>query len=192
VRLLVLIGVSLLGVILASTASLVVLSQPSEAEAKSVFEGLGCIACHRSGGIGNSWDEIVSRYKALAGKHASLDEFVEAEVYQKVKSMLGVEVRSWSELFKTMVGYVGKKPDDPNLNVVQSYLASLLQAPEAATPPTTLTTPMSPMSPPQVTTPAPEAFRGGERLTWGVILAVVVTVITVFGALIVGLLVMRR
>jgi hypothetical protein len=74
---------------------------------------------------------------------------VEAEVYQKVKRSLGVEVRSWNELFKTMVGYVGKKPDDPNLNVVQSYLASLLgaQAPEATPPPTTPTTP------PQITTP---------------------------------------
>jgi hypothetical protein len=149
VRLLVLMGVSLLGVILASTASLVVLGQPSEAEAKSAFERLGCITCHRSGGIGNSWDEIVSRYKALAGKHASLDEFVEAEVYQKVKSKLGVEVRSWSELFKTMAQYSGKRPDDPGVKTVESYLASLLgaQTPGATTPPTTLTTP------PQVTTP---------------------------------------
>jgi len=182
--------VSVIGALLTSSI-LASLAQPSEAEAKSAFERLGCTTCHRSGGIGNSWDEIVSRYKALAGKHASLDEFVEAEVYQKVKRSLGVEVRSWSELFKTMVGYVGKKPDDPNLNVVQSYLASLLQAPEAATPPTTLTTPMSPMSPPQVAMPAPEAFRGGERLTWGVILSVVVTAIIVLGALIVGLLLMR-
>jgi cytochrome c551/c552 len=157
VRLLVLMGVSLLGVILASTASLVVLGQPSEAEAKSAFERLGCIACHRSGGIGNSWDEIVSRYKALAGKHDSLDEFVEAEVYQKVKRMLGVEVRSWSELFKTMAQYSGKRPDDPNVNVVQSYLASLLgvQAPGATTPPTTPTTPPQVMTPP-ATTPVEE------------------------------------
>jgi heme-binding NEAT domain protein len=88
-----------------------------------------------------------------------------------------------------MAGYVGKKPDDPNVRVVESYLASLLQAPGATTPPTTLTTPTSP---PQVTTPAPEAVRGGERLTWGVILAVVAIVIIVLGALIVGLLVMRR
>jgi hypothetical protein len=149
VRLLVLMGVSLLGVILASTAGLVVLGQPSEAEAKSAFERLGCTACHRSGGIGNSWDEIVSRYKALAGKHASLDEFVEAEVYQKVKRSLGVEVRSWDELFQKMAQYSGKRPDDPGVKTVQSFLASLLeaQAPEATTPPTTLTTP------PQVTTP---------------------------------------
>jgi cytochrome c551/c552 len=183
--------VSVIGALLTSSI-LASLAQPSEAEAKSAFERLGCTTCHRSGGIGNSWDEIVSRYKALAGKHASLDEFVEAEVYQKVKSMLGVEVRSWNELFKTMAGYVGKKPDDPNVNVVQSYLASLLQAPGAATPPTTLTTPTSPMSPLQVTTPAPEAVRGEERLTWGVILSVVAIVIIVLGALIVGLLVMRR
>jgi hypothetical protein len=158
VRLLVLMGVSLLGVILASTAGLVVLGQPSEAEAKSAFERLGCIACHRSGGIGNSWDEIVSRYKALAGKHASLDEFVEAEVYQKVKRSLGVEVRSWDELFQKMAQYSGKRPDDPGVKTVQSFLASLLeaQAPEATTPPTTLTTP------PQVTTP-PAATPVEER-----------------------------
>ncbi len=180
--------VSVIGALLTSSI-LASLAQPSEAEAKSAFERLGCTTCHRSGGIGNSWDEIVSRYKALAGKHDRLDEFVEAEVYQKVKSMLGVEVRSWNELFTTMVGYVGKRPDDPNLNVVQSYLASLLQAPEAATPPAILTTPMSP---PQVTTPAPEAVRGEESLTWGVILSVVAIVIIVLGALIVGLLVMRR
>jgi cytochrome c551/c552 len=157
VRLLVLMGVSLLGVILASTASLVVLGQPSEAEAKSAFEGLGCIACHRSGGIGNSWDEIVSRYKALAGKHASLDEFVEAEVSQEVKSMLGVEVRSWSELFKTMAQYAGKRPDDPGVKTVESFLASLLgvQTPGATTPPTTPTTPTQVTTPP-ATTPVEE------------------------------------
>jgi hypothetical protein len=144
VRLLVLMGVSLLGVILASTAGLVVLGQPSEAEAKSAFERLGCTACHRSGGIGNSWDEIVSRYKALAGKHASLDEFVEAEVYQKVKRSLGVEVRSWDELFVKMAQYSGKRPDDPGVKTVQSFLASLLlgtQEPEATTPPQVTTPP---------------------------------------------------
>ncbi len=117
---------------------------------------------------------------------------MEAEVYQKVKRSLGIEVRSWSELFVRMAQYSGKRPDDPNVNVVQSYLASLLQAPEAAAPPAILTTPMSPMSPLQVTTLAPEAVRGGERLTWGVILSVVVIVAIVSGALIVGLLVMRR
>ena len=176
-RLLVLMGVSLLGVILASTASLVVLGQPSEAEAKSAFERLGCIACHRSGGIGNSWDEIVSRYKALAGKHASLDEFVEAEVYQKVKSMLGVEVRSWDELFQKMAQYSGKRPDDPDVKTVQSFLASLLlgaQEPGTTTPPTTLTTP------PQVTTPpatTPVEERGVSLLVAALAALIIVAAI---------------
>lgn len=149
-RLLVLIGVSLLGVILASTASLVVLSQPSEAEAKSVFEGLGCIACHRAGGVpARPWDEIVSHFKASAGKYASLDEFVKAEVAEEVKKRGYGEVRSWSELFEKMAMFSGKRPDDPGVKTVESFLASLLgaQAPGATTPPTTLTTP------PQVTTP---------------------------------------
>ncbi len=152
-----LMGVSLLGVMLASTAGLVALGQPSEAEAKTAFERLGCISCHRGGGIGNSWDAIVSRYKALAGKYDSLDEFVKAEVYEKVRRSLGIEVRSWDELFVRMAQYSGKRPDDPNLRVVQSYLASLLgaQATEA-TPPTTPTTP------PQVTVP-PAATPVEER-----------------------------
>jgi len=157
-RLLVLMGVSLLGVILASTASLVVLSQPSEAEAKSVFEGLGCIACHRAGGVpARPWDEIVSHFKASAGKYASLDEFVKAEVAEEVKKRGYGEVRSWSELFEKMAMFVGKRPDDPGVKTVESFLASLLgvQAPGATTPPTTLTTPPQ-VTTPRVTTPAEE------------------------------------
>ncbi len=149
-RLPVLMGVSLLGVILASTASLVVLGQPSEAEAKSAFERLGCIACHRAGGVpARPWDEIVSHFKASAGKYASLDEFVKAEVAEEVKKRGYGEVRSWSELFERMAMFSGKRPDDPGVKTVESFLASLLgvQAPGATTPPTTLTTP------PQVTTP---------------------------------------
>jgi hypothetical protein len=89
-----------------------------------------------------------------------------------------------------MAGYVGRKPDDPSVKVVESFLASLLQAPGARTPPTV--TPMSPpqVATPQATTPAPEADGGGERLTWGVILVAVAVI--VLGALIVGLLVVRR
>jgi hypothetical protein len=120
-----------------------------------------------------------------------LDEFVKAEVSQRVKARVGDEPKSWDELFTVMAGYVGRKPDDPNVKVVESFLASLLQAPGATTPPR-----VTPMSPPQVTTPqartpAPEADGGGERLTWGAILVAVVTAVIVLGALIVGLLVVR-
>jgi len=180
--------VSVIGALLISSI-LASLAQPSEAEAKSAFERLGCTACHMSGGIASPWDGVVSMFRSASGKYPSLDEFVRAEISQRVKAKVGAEPKSWDELFTVMAGYVGKKPDDPNVRVVESYLASLLQAPGATTPPTTLTTPTSP---PQVTTPAPEAVRGGERLTWGVILAVVAIVIIVLGALIVGLLVMRR
>jgi len=180
--------VSVIGALLTSSI-LASLAQPSEAEAKSAFERLGCTACHMSGGIVPPWDGVVSMFRSASGKYPSLDEFVRAEISQRVKAKVGAEPKSWDELFTVMAGYVGKKPDDPNVKVVESYLASLLQAPGVTTPPTTLTTPTSP---PQVTTPAPEAVRGGERLTWGVILSVVAIVIIVLGALIVGLLVMRR
>jgi cytochrome c551/c552 len=182
--------VSVIGALLISSI-LASLAQPSEAEAKSAFERLGCTACHMSGGIAPSWDGIVSMFRSASGKYPSLDEFVRAEITQRVKTKIGADTRSWNELFTVMAGYVGKKPDDPNAKVVESYLASLLQlqAPEVTTPPTTLTTPTPP---PQVAMPAPEAVRGEERLTWGVILSIVVTAITVLGALIVGLLIMRR
>ncbi len=166
-----LMGVSLLGVILASTASLVVLGQPSEAEAKSAFERLGCIACHRAGGIpARPWDEIVSHFKASAGKYASLDEFVKAEVAEEVKKRGYGEVRSWSELFERMAMLSGKRPDDPGVKTVESFLASLLgfQAP-GATPPTTPTTP------PPATTPVEE--RGVSFLVAALAALVIVAAI---------------
>ncbi len=175
-RLPVLMGVSLLGVILASTASLVVLGQPSEAEAKSAFERLGCIACHRAGGIpARPWDEIVSHFKASAGKYASLDEFVKAEVAEEVKKRGYGEVRSWSELFEKMAMFSGKRPDDPGVKTVESFLASLLgvQVP-GATPPTTPTTP------PQVTTPpatTPVEERGVSFLVAALAALVIVAAI---------------
>jgi hypothetical protein len=101
---------------------------------------------------------------------------VEAEVYQKVKSMLGVEVRSWSELFKTMAQYSGKKPDDPDVKTVQSFLASLLLGAQepGATPPTTPAT-LPQVATPQVTTPAEE--RGVSFLVVALAALVIVAAI---------------
>jgi len=121
-----------------------------------------------------------------------LDEFVKAEVSQRVKARVGDEPKSWDELFTVMAGYVGRKPDDPSVKVVESFLASLLQAPGARTPPTVTPTSPPQVATPQARTPAPEADVGGERLTWGVILAAVAIAVIVLGALIVGLLVVRR
>jgi len=166
---------SLLGLMLASTASLVVLGQPTEAEAKSVFEGLGCIACHRSGGIAKSWDEIVSKYRASAGRYASLDEYVRAEVSQEVKNKLGQDVNSWSDLFRVMSQLTGKSPDDPGVKTVESYLASLLgaQAPEVTQPPETPVTP----------TPTPPTEERAVGVSF-IVAAVVALVIVVAVALI--------
>jgi cytochrome c551/c552 len=174
-RLLLILATSLLGLMLASTASLVVLGQPTEAEAKSVFEGLGCIACHRSGGIAKSWDEIVSKYRASAGRYASLDEYVRAEVSQEVKNKLGQDVNSWSDLFRVMSQLTGKSPDDPGVKTVESYLASLLgaQAPEVTQPPETPVTP----------TPTPPTEERAVGVSF-IVAAVVALVIVVAVALI--------
>ena len=162
---------SLLGLMLASTASLVVLGQPTEAEVRSVFEGLGCIACHRSGGIAKSWDEIVSRYRDSTGRYASLDEFVKAEVSQEVKNKLGQDVNSWSDLFRVMSQLAGKSPDDPSIKTVQSYLASLLgaQAPE-------VTPPETPVTPTPTPTPPTEERAVGVSFIVAAVVALVIVV----------------
>jgi cytochrome c551/c552 len=123
----VLLLVSVIGALLTSSI-LASLAQPSEAEAKSAFERLGCTACHVRGSIAPPWDEMVSMFRSAAGKYPNLDEFVKAEISQRVKARVGAEPKSWDELFTVMAGYVGKKPDDPSVKVVESYLASLLQA----------------------------------------------------------------
>ncbi|MDM7274585.1 MAG: hypothetical protein P3X22_000450 [Thermoprotei archaeon] len=66
-------------------ASLTVIGQPTEAQAKSAFEKLGCIACH-NGAIAKTWDGIVTRWKAASGKYTSLDDFVRAETTNEVKA----------------------------------------------------------------------------------------------------------
>jgi len=138
-----------IGLLLAAAFSIMTLSQPSEAEAKSNFEKLGCTACHRPGGIARPWDEIVAHFKGAAGKYASLDEFVAAEVSGEVKQKLGVEPKTWDELFKVMSQFSGKSRDDPGVKAVEAYLASLLgiQAPGTPTqPPATQTTPTTPVA----------------------------------------------
>jgi cytochrome c len=71
--------VSVIGALLTSSI-LASLAQPSEAEAKSAFERLGCTACHMSGGIASPWDGVVSMFRSASGKYPSLDEFVRAEI----------------------------------------------------------------------------------------------------------------
>jgi hypothetical protein len=137
---------------------------------------MGCIACHRAGGVpARPWDEIVSHFKASAGKYAGLDEFVKAEVAEEVKKRGYGEVRSWSELFERTAMFAGKRPDDPGVKTVESFLASLLgvQAPGA-------TTPTTPMTPPQVTTPpatTPVEERGVSFLVAALAALVIVAAI---------------
>ncbi len=181
--------VLIIGALLTSSI-LASLAQPSEAEAKATFEKLGCIACHTSGGIAPPWDEVVSIFRNAAGRYASLDDFVRSEISERVKRKLGIEVKSWDELFATMAQLSGKQRGDPGVRVVESYLASLLGV-KAETP--TPETPKPTPTPTTTPTPTPiEAVRGEERLTWGVVLAVAAIVVIVLGALVAALIVIRR
>lgn len=161
-------------------------AQPSESEAKSAFEKLGCTSCH-NGGVAKRWEDIVSNFKGYGSRYASLDEAIKAEV-----TYFGQRFNSFDELMKTMASNVGRQPGDPQVGIVRSYLEYLFNLGRTMTPPAT-TTP-TPTTPPVTTTTTPEVtgVRGGERLTWGVVLAALAIAIIVLGALIVGLIVVRH
>ncbi len=151
-------------------ASLTVLSQPTEAQAKDAFAKLGCTACH-NGKVAKTWDEIVARWKGLSGKYTSLNDFVKAEVTEEVKTRGYGEPKTWDELFILMSTFVGKKREDTK--IVEEYLASLLGI--GATP----TTPTPTPTPTPVTSPAtpPAEERGVSFILAAVAAAILVLIL---------------
>ncbi len=99
----------------------------SEEEARGLFEKIGCVSCHRQGGIGDSWEEIVEGLRVAGGKYASPDEYVEAEVSKNVMEKLGQKVGTWQDLMRVMSGFVGKQPDSPEVEAINSFFLSFFQ-----------------------------------------------------------------
>ncbi|MEM2223159.1 MAG: hypothetical protein QXG74_01180 [Acidilobaceae archaeon] len=147
-----------------SGLSSIVLSQPTEDEARRAFEDLGCIVCHRSGGIAKDWSDIVKEFKEVyAGKYASLDELVAKEIGPKVKERGFGDPKTWDELF-TLMSTLSGKPGDPRVNIVKSYLASLLGFEKTPTP-----TP----------TPTPTAEARGIPFSLAAIIAAIIVALVV-------------
>jgi hypothetical protein len=58
---------------------------------------------HMSGGIAHPWNEVVSKFRSASGKYPSLDEFVRAEITQRVKTKIGADTRSWDEGGRSLI-----------------------------------------------------------------------------------------
>ncbi len=99
----------------------------SEEEARGLFEKIGCVSCHRQGGIGDSWEEIVEGLRVAGEKYASPDEYVKAEVSKNVMEKLGQKVSTWQDLMRVMSGFVGKQPDSPEVEAISSFFLSFFQ-----------------------------------------------------------------
>lgn len=175
-------------IVLTSIISLTV-AQPSETEAKNAFESLGCTVCH-NGRVATTWDGVVNLFKESAGKYASLDEFVAKEIGPRIKASGFGEPKTWDELFQLMSNLAGKS-GDPRVNIVKSYLASILSLNITPTTPVT-ETPITPTTfTPTPTTPI-EYPRGEERMISGFILAIIGIVILVIISIVAPIVIMRR
>jgi hypothetical protein len=96
-------------------------AQPSEDEARSAFEQLGCVSCHNGNVAKTRWEDIVADFTEWSGKYASLDEAVAAEV----EYFGGRKFSSFRELMEVMAGNARVDLSDPQMVVIMRYLVSL-------------------------------------------------------------------
>ena len=140
-----------IAIILATFAT--VNAQPSEEEAKSKFEALGCTGCH-NGGVAPTWDDVVTMFKEWKNKYGSLDEAVKNEV-----NYFGQKFNTYDEMMSTMAGSsAAGTPDNPDFQVIDQYLRSLFEGGATGTPTETVTetgaeTQTTPQTETETTTP---------------------------------------
>ncbi len=140
-----------IAIILATFAT--VNAQPSEEEAKSKFEALGCTGCH-NGGVAPTWDDVVAMFKEWKNKYGSLDEAVQNEV-----NYFGQKFNTYDEMMSTMAGSsAAGTPDNPDFQVIDQYLRSLFEGGATGTPTETATetgaeTQTTPQTETETTTP---------------------------------------
>ncbi len=68
-----------LGLVILGVAAATMSAQTSEAEARQVFESVGCTNCHVEGGVAEPWDGTLQKIRSWASKYNTLDEAVQAE-----------------------------------------------------------------------------------------------------------------
>jgi cytochrome c553 len=126
-------AILLLGI--AASLAGVAAAQPTEDEAREVFQKLGCISCHMQGGSAKPFDEIVSLFQQWGGQYATIDEAVQKEV----KYFGGQTFDNYDQLMETMAMNVGRTMDDPDIQLLYDFFLNLFES-SAGTPTATATT----------------------------------------------------
>ncbi len=128
------ITILILALVFASTSmiSLQLVAQPSEAEAKQIFESIGCVSCHvgQPGQPAASWDLINQFMQDWSQKYPSIDEAIANEVTYYG----GKKFQNFDELMAQMAQNVGKTPDDPEIQKLKEYYMSFWQGGAQAPP----------------------------------------------------------
>ena len=164
-------------------------AQPSEEEARSAFEQLGCVSCHNGNVAKTRWEDIVADFTEWRDKYASLDEAVAAEV----EYFGGQRFSSFRELMEQMATNSRVDLSDPHMIVLMEYLVSLygVSLEEA------LGGPITPA--PEETTPEEQktidvGYRteGGEEPGIGIATTIIVIAIIVLGSGVIAYLLTKR
>ena len=152
-------------------------AQLSEEEARSLFEKLGCTACH----VGNQplapalkWELILEQLQRVQTEFGGdLDAFA-----QSIEYYGGRKFQSWEELIQQMAANVGRSPDDPEIRQIFEFFASYAgvapqETPAPAETPEETPTPAPPAEAPE--TPVEEA-RG---IPFGLAIAITIVIVAV-------------
>ena len=176
-----LLAVFLLLIVATGLATQYTQAQPSEEEAKQIFESLGCISCHvgKPRQPASSWDLIIQYFQDWSQKYPNIDEAIKNEVVYYGNQ----KFNSFDELMERMASNVGKDPNDPDIvklkEFFRSFWGEVATETQTQTPEETQTATMKETT--QETTqetatpesPTATSVRGGEEPREGVILTVV-------------------
>ncbi len=164
---------------LSGIASYQLYAQPSEAEAKQIFESIGCVSCHvgQPGQPAASWDLIIQFMQDWSQKYPTIDDAIANEVTYYG----GKKFQSFDELMAQMAQNVGRSPDDPEIQKLkqffQSFWGETAQAPageQQEQPQEEQTQPEeSRQEQPAEQQEQPAGIRGGEEPREGIVLTVV-------------------
>ncbi|MEB3860308.1 MAG: hypothetical protein LRS43_03765 [Desulfurococcales archaeon] len=168
------------------------IAQPSEDEARSAFEQLGCVSCHNGNVAQTRWEDIVADFTEWRDRYASLDEAVASEV----EYFGGRKFSSFRELMEVMAQNARVDLSDPQMIVIMEYLVSLY----GVTLEEALGGQVTP-APPEETAPEEEETidvgyntltMGGEEPGIGIATTIIVIAVIVLGSGIVAYLMTKR
>ncbi len=120
-QVIIMIGMLLIIPMLAISTTLTT-AQVSEAEAKQIFESIGCVSCHVGQPLqpAASWDLIIQFMQDWSQKYPTIDEAIANEVTYYG----GQKFQSFDELMAQMAQNVGRSPDDPDIQKLSEFFKS--------------------------------------------------------------------